>query len=740
MSKKKRKDRNGGNNTGSGGNASGDKSRRVLKPNGYLLLARNEAAAALLRAAKKEIEINGVPEPKRPDTSITALKQFAYYTGVFWKSVFERMKSHTNVDIRNQTTSPERLSERIDASFRGGAVSLGRWIVMLVSEIVVIILLVLETLFVWLRKLIVFCAKGIAKAYRYLSEVIHRSWTSFSIWFKGFREDVAKKNEEIRQDREVARARKLEESEFRRERKAEEAAFQKAKKREEEAIRDAKRREEEAAKETKRIESELAMIALRRKEEEERVLHETQRKEEAMAALAEARKEEEAERLRLEEKRRIEEESRKKAEQEEAEAVKRLEKMQAEEAERIRKEQERIAEEEAKKKAEEERIRREEEEKAEAERKRQEEIRLAEEARKKAEEERIRREEEEKAEAERKRQEEIRLAEEARKKAEEERIRKEKEEKEHEERIAREAREAALKKEQKEIEEVKAETEELLKKQVEKEEADHKFEQEHLSAEEAYLEERRRKAAPAKPKQSEPQTKKTAYAASAAHTAVKTLPVRLPTISVPENLDAKELITEARDNTNGVIYRVVKSLELDKVTENVQSALLAGLAKYGVIALGVTLFSFIGVMRNQAETAPGGSSFALLFFGITVIGILLAAGFSYLCGTLVSFGAADADRFLFVRKNSRYVPISTVAYLFSALILAFNRSKFVAVIIAVLLLSVIGHLWVMYRESDKTKGYLTAIYLLCLIIAAGIIVLLFLLFSETIHGIWNALA
>ena len=250
-------------------------------------------------------------------------------------------------------------------------------------------------------------------------------------------------------------------------------------------------------------------------------------------------------------------------------------------------------------------------------------------------------------------------------------------------------------------------------------------------AEDAYLESRRKK-------QQGLLKKKTAVAASAASHAVKTLPVHIPTISVPENLDAKELITEARDNTNGIIYRVVKALELPSASQSVQTALTVGAAKYGLIGLTTALAAMVGT--SGSETKPSIGVFIALFLVILVAGTAVSAGVSWLCGLLLVKKGGGEDATAILRNNSCYAPISALAYVFCALILIFNKVKALAVLIPVILLSIIGHLMVMYREKRVRKLHTTLIYLLCLILAAAVVTVIALLFSSQIRMIWNALS
>ena len=211
----------------------------------------------------------------------------------------------------------------------------------------------------------------------------------------------------------------------------------------------------------------------------------------------------------------------------------------------------------------------------------------------------------------------------------------------------------------------------------------------------------------------------------------------MPSISVPENLDAKELITEARDNTNGIIYKVVKQLELPKAAESVQTAVLAGAVKYGVTGLAAAICTLIGTSRSEAK--PSAGTCFMLFLIIFVVGTALSAGISYLCGMLLTKKGGEKDNFSVLKQNSIYTPISTLAYVFCFLVLIFNKEKFAAVLIAVVLLSIIGHMMVMYREARVGKKYSALSYLLCILLAMVVIIIVALIFSSQLHVIWNAL-
>ena len=687
-----------------------DKNKRVLKLNGHLLLARNEAAAAILRAAVKQIEKNSVPQVKQCHTSAQAFRQFLSFSGMFWKGLFQNIKNRSADDSKRNGMSPERASERLSAVLKDCGISFLQWIGLVLSELWTILILALETIGRAVWRFLCFCGFQIVRFFRYLKKRWY--WGKFrrSIKYRAWKEDSQKRSMARKAERKEVQAKKREEIEFRRAMKAEEEAFQKARKKEEEAIRIAKQRREEASRMTERIESELAALALKRKEEEDKVVVETRRKEEALAALSEANKEEEAERLRLEERRRIEEEARIEAEKQEAEALKRLEMMQKAENERVRKAQEEL-----------ERLERE----------------LAAQDTP---------EPEETAEATETVPAEEVPAEQPVVLPETETPASSKEDAVQPEIPAEpvnaEAKEpAAAEPDTDQKTEVPAEPSkpepvadipdaepESMPDQTE-EDAAEKLDRKLSDAEDAYLESRRNKQHTVK--------QKAAVAASAAHSAVRTLPVHMPTITVPENLDAKELITEARDNTSGIIYKVVKQLELPKAAESVQTAVLAGAAKYGLIGLTAAICTLIGTAGS--ETRPSAGTCFLLFLVIFVVGTGLSAGISWLCGILQSKKSGGDDNMRILRQNSIYTPISTLAYVLCLLILVFNKEKFVAVFVAVVLLSVIGHMMVMLRESRTEKWYSVLIYLLCLVLALVVIAGIVLIFSSQLQGIWNAL-
>lgn len=705
MAKKKKNRQNDTNRVQS--SSGNDRAKRVLKLNGHLLLARNEAAAAILRAAMKQIEKNSVPQVKRCHTSMEAFRQFLSFSGMFWKGLFQNLKDRSKDDSKSM--SPQQASERRSSVLKDCGASFLHWIGLLLAELWTLLILLLETIGKAIWRFLCFCGFQIRRFFKFLKNRMYWGKLRRSIKYRAWKEDSQKRSMERKAERKEVQAKKREEIEFRKAMKAEEEAFQKARKKEEEAIRVAKQRREEASRMTERIESELAALALKRKEEEDKVVVETRRKEEALAALSEANKEEEAERARLEERRRIEEEARIEAEKQEAEALKRLETMQKAENERVRKAQEEL--------------------------KRLEQELAAEEAPKP----------EKTEETPEIKPEEAVPAEQPVKSAEEAPAEKPAEPSEPEasaepEKPAEEVKEPAAESEpaeelkHPETEPVKPESEPVSEEtpepdRIEKDSAE-TLDQKLTDAEEAYLESKRKK-------QRSSVRQKTAVAASAAHTAVRTLPVHMPSISVPENLDAKELITEARDNTNGIIYKVVKQLELPKAAESVQTAVLAGATKYGVIGLAAAICTLIGTAGSEAKPSTG--TCFLLFLIIFVVGTALSAGISYLCGMLLTKKGGGKDNFSVLKQNSIYTPISTLAYVFCFLVLIFNKEKFVAVLIAVVLLSIIGHMMVMYREAREDKKYSALIYLLCILLAMVVIIIVALIFSSQLHVIWNSL-
>ena len=705
MAKKKKNRQNDTNRVQS--SSGNDRSKRVLKLNGHLLLARNEAAAAILRAAMKQIEKNSVPQVKRCHTSMEAFRQFLSFSGMFWKGLFQNLKGRSKDDTKSM--SPQQASERRSSVLKDCGASFLHWIGLLLAELWTLLILLLETIGKAIWRFLCFCGFQIRRFFKFLKNRMYWGKLRRSIKYRAWKEDSQKRSMERKAERKEVQAKKREELEFRKAMKAEEEAFQKARKKEEEAIRVAKQRREEASRMTERIESELAALALKRKEEEDKVVVETRRKEEALAALSEANKEEEAERARLEERRRIEEEARIEAEKQEAEALKRLETMQKAENERVRKAQEEL--------------------------KRLEQELAAEEAPKT----------EKTEETPEIKPEEAVPAEQPVKAAEEAPAEKAAEPSVTEvpaepEKPAEEVKEPAAESEpaeelkHPETEPAKPESEPVSEEtpepeRIEKDSAE-TLDQKLTDAEEAYLESKRKK-------QRSSVGQKTAVAASAAHTAVRTLPVHMPSISVPENLDAKELITEARDNTNGIIYKVVKQLELPKAAESVQTAVLAGTVKYGVIGLAAAICTLIRTAGSEAKPSTG--TCFLLFLIIFVVGTALSAGISYLCGMLLTKKGGGKDNFSVLKQNSIYTPISTLAYVFCFVVLIFNKEKFVAVLIAVVLLSIIGHMMVMYREARVDKKYSALIYLLCILLAMVVIIIVALIFSSQLHVIWNAL-
>ncbi len=694
MSKKKKNRQNEGPRVKD--SSKGDKAKRAQKMNGHLLLARNEAAAALLRAAVKEIGQNKVPEVKRCNTSMEAFRQFLSFSGMFWKSLFRKVKTRSG-SAENEAVKQERSAERLSAAAKACGKSFAGWIGLLFAEIWTVIVLAFEVLFRSVWKFICWCGFQIGRLIRAVKERFYWKKLKYNIKYRARKEDMHQKNAERKAERKELQAKRREEAEFRKAMKAEEEAFLKAKRKEEEAIRLAKERRDEASRMTERIEAELAALALKRKEEEEKVLQETMRKEEALAALTEASLEEEAERERLEERRRIEDEVRIEAEKQEAEALKRLEQMQIAEDDRIRR-------------AEAERIRLE-EELARLEETKEPEPELP-------------------AEPEQGQQEKTDISNETAVPAEPAASEAEPEVSASAKSDAEAAAGKASEPETNEPE-IPVPAEETSDDTV-SDAVSEQLVEELIKAEETYKETKKKKPA-AKP------IEKAAIAASAAHNAVRSLPVHIPTITVPENLDAKELITEARDSTNGIIYTVVKKLEADQASVSIKSALIAGAAKYSLIGIAMALCAMIGSRRGNSGAGYSFGNAVIMFLVIAIVGTVLSAAVSYLSGMLAAKKSRGTDIAVFLRENARYTPISTLAYVICALIMTFSKEKFVAVLVAVILLSMIGHMLVMFREKNLSKGYAMLIYLLCIIIGAAIVSVVILLFRGQLGALWHAL-
>ena len=233
-----------------------------------------------------------------------------------------------------------------------------------------------------------------------------------------------------------------------------------------------------------------------------------------------------------------------------------------------------------------------------------------------------------------------------------------------------------------------------------------------------------------------PKPVRTAVAKSVSNP-VKSVPVHMPSLPAADDLRAKELITEARDSTNSIIYRIIKSLELKQAGLTLESALKAGAAKYVSIGLAMTICAFIGT-RSQPN-APGIGTFILLFAVVTICGALLAFGSSMLCGTLMARKTGREDNTEVLRENSVYSIISAGSYILCAAVMIFSREKFAAVLIAVGLLSVIGHIWVLYRKEGVSRHYCELIYLLCMVLTVALIVILCTIFKGTIAELWAAL-
>lgn len=807
--------------------SSGKSSNTVKRTD--LLQGQVLAAEAICRAARKIIEERSLPPVEHCKTSLQAWMQL-------WKYIrlWRRSRSKTAGDA----LSYEGIGTCVREAF-------GHWLWMLIQEIVIVIALAFNWIFVKLRNLFAFLGFQIVRLYRYNKERSYwrkmrseikkeNNHRRFSAWKEQQRATAAEK----RINREVANAERAA-------RKKEEAEFREARRKEEEAIKQAKIKEAEAARDTQQIEAELTALAVKRKEEEERVLAEIQRKEEAEAMLAEIREKEEKERAELIEKRKLEETQRLEAVRQAEEARARLELMRKEEEERKRLEAIRIEEEtrlrlEEERKAEEERMQKAEEEaKAEAARRVQEEldrkareeeerrrieaIRIAEEnrlrqdaaqkeeARKKAEEafrieaekraeearlasekreearialeaaaaagvtaaaEKIREEEEnEKAklealrlEAERKAEEEVRRIEaeqkaEAERKAHEEALRIEAEQKalaeqkEREEALrieaeqkAEAARLEAERKEAERLELLKKEEEERIRAEEKAKEAvleaaraAEEQNRKRLEAEEAkYLAERKKKqqsrksgAKPAPIKQKE------AFAASAARTAVKSLPVSMP--SIPSAEEIGKTMEGARDTTSNTIRKIVLASEHREAYGNFGAAVRITALKYAVIAGVAAAAAYIGVRRSADTASLGMGSFILLFIAVFVLGTLLEVGLGFLCGKILNKRFSLGSDHGVVEKNSVYSLIACVGFSFSCALLAFDKGKFMAVFAAMLLLAMIGHIWVLYRVSKGQKGFTLLVYLLSVILAAAVIILAVILFKDKLLLIWNAI-
>ena len=623
---------------------------------------------------------------------------------MFWNTLFRKGKTRSDTE-ENESIKQERSAERLSAAAKACGRSFAGWIGLLLAEIWTVIVLAFEVLFRSIWKFICWCGFQIGRFFRSVRERFYWKKLKYNIKFRARKEDMHKKNAVRKAERKELQAKKREEAEFRKAMKAEEEAFQKAKRKEEEAIRLAKERRDEASRMTERIEAELAALALKRKEEEEKVLQETMRKEEALAALTEASLEEEAERERLEERRRIEDEVRIEAEKQEAEALKRLEQIQIAEDDRIRR--------------------------AEAERARLEEELARLEETKEPEPEMPAEPEavpEEKTEAP---SETAVTAEPAVSEAEPV-----SETKPEPEVSVPQKSDAVVSDETPSASETK-EPEILIPSaeipdETVSDAVSEQLVEELIKAEETYKETKKKKP-PVKPME------KAAIAASAAHNAVRSLPVHIPTITVPENLDAKELITEARDSTNGIIYTVVKKLEAEQATKSIQSALIAGAAKYSLIGFAMALSAMIGSRRGDSGAAYSFGNAVIMFLVTAVAGTALSAAVSYLSGMLAAKKSGGNDNAVFLRENARFTPISTLAYVICALIMTFSKGKFAAVFIAVVLLSMIGHMLVMFREKNLSKGYAVLIYLLCMIIAAAIILGIILVFRGQLSALWQIL-
>ena len=728
-----------------------------------LLQGQVYAAETIYRAALKIIAQRKLPDVVKCKNSLQAWQQLWKFIRIWNRSLRGTFKSHTNVDIRDGASSDPMQYEGIGSHV---AKAFGHWLWMLIQEIVIVIVLIINWVLVKLGKFISFIAFQIGRFFRWIAYRMKWKKLKYSILaedkrrkFKAWRNKTQAASAERRINREV-------EAQERAARKKDEAEFRAARKKEEQAIREARLKEAKAQHSTEDLEAQLAALSQKRKAEEEKVSLEVQRNEETQALLLEQIKKEEEIREQLEIKRKEEEAARLEAAREAEEARKRLAVLEKEERERQRLEAVRIEEEkrlklEAEKRekelreAEQERIRLEKERKAEEER-----IRLEQE--KKAEEERIRLEQEKKAEEERRRLEQEKKAEEERRRLEQEKkaealkseepaegttaeSRKEEQNAGHDEGSysAETIAQAAILSEQARHENRRRQAEKTSRKDERQKEADIKVQAEKK-------EELLHKVEKQREKQGEDHSNSrrelnpvpavqrgAAIAATAVRSAVKSIPVSIPSVGT-ESIG--ETMVEARDKTSNFIRRIILSSEHREVYGNPVAALKYTVLKYAILGAIAATAAYIGITRSSdTSIEPGIGIFLLMFIIIFVFGSILEAGLGYLAGLLLNQKYGSCKETAVLEKNAVYTLTSTAAFAFCLCVLAFNKGKFVAVFAAVLILAMIGHIWVMYHVSKGHRGYTLLVYLLCLIIVVAVVLLLVVVFRSQLMTLWNAL-
>ena len=755
------------------------------------------AAEAIMRAAQFEINAKKLPDVKTCKNSVQAWKQFTMYFNIWIKHVFGKKERSADgkVSRNDDPLAYEGIGSYLLKSF-------GHWAWMLIQEIIVVIALAFNWLFVKIGKLFGFIGFQIGRFFKWIKDRLY--WLSLKNDIKGrnTKTRVSAFMEKKRVQRnERATERKVQQIERETLRK-EEAARRAAVRKEEEAIRQARYEEAAALKHTQEIEAEIAAIALRRKQEEERVHEQIQKKEEAEKLLLEAKQTEEKERAIFEAQRAEQEKAREEAARQAEEAKARLEILRKEDEERKRlaavreEELKRLQEEEARlneeKRLEEER--RIAEEKRLEEKKRLAEQRAAEEAERREAEKRLA--EEKQAAEEKQRAEEQHVLEEKHKsEAAAERLMAEVRTGDHKSAAVGEpsgetlSREEALKElrleEEAEAEaektnvtetaaepeaeiltaetvvkepDVEAQTEQpdtetndqaaqvlaaerkadeamrelqLKKEEDERRQLDEKREQEEA----AYL--RKRSAELKKPVT--PSAPKPSFAASTMRNAVKSLPVTMPHVNIPNAEERERLVTEARDTTSNFIRRTIKRSELPMVLGNPAEAIKLTSIKYAIIALITAASSYIGVLNHSVVSEePGGGSFVLLFLAILLLGAGLEIGGGYLAGTLLN-RVMNVSPTAVLERNSVYTIISGVCFSLAGILLIFNKEKFLAVFAALLLLAMIGHIWVLYRVSERKTGYSLLVYLLVAFAIIAVIMLALIVIRNPIMTIWSAL-
>ena len=548
------------------------------------------AAEAIMRAAQFEIRSRKLPDVQKCQSSLSAWKQFCMYFNIWVKHL--KTKREVNAEGKAVRVNDPLAYEGIGSYLKK---SFGHWASMVGLEIWAVISLGFNWVFLFRQDggeknwVFVNIGKGAGfvglQVSRFFQWIKKRNYWNSLKWNMQLREfkkrfDIWREKKRVEHhERAVNRQVLAVERETQRK---EEAARKAAVRKEEEAIRQARLEEAAALKHTQEIEAEIAAIALRRKQEEQRVHEQIQRKEEAQKLLQEARETEEKERAVFEAQRQEQEKAREEAARQAEEAKARLEVLRKEDEERKRLAAAR--EEELKRlKEEEERLA---EEKRLAEVKRLEDEKKLEEAKAAAEKQAAEAQlkpsfaQKRQAEIEQRSElakEEIRIQEEAEEKEEQLRLEKEQQEAQEKEKAEQERLRAQEIKAQEEQEREAEETAKRLHKEAEEkrlQELEAKREQEEAE----YL--KKRAAEPVKTSQPKP-----ALAAAAVRSAVKSIPVSMPSVSIPDAQARERMMTDARDRTSNFIRRTIIRSEINSVIGNPAEAVKLTALKFAIIGL-----------------------------------------------------------------------------------------------------------------------------------------------------------